>query len=279
MPESPDVEGYRRALAASLPGTRVRDVEVLDVGVLRNATVEAFTHSLIGSVFGVPRRRGKWLILPTDLSTLLIHNGMTGHPYFTEIGAVDRASPATDRHDRLVIATERGQLHYADLRKLRGVWLVEDDAAEAAVIGRQGPDALDITAAAFVAALRGRQGVVKTVLMKQEVIAGLGNMLSDEICWRARLHPARPTATLSDDELGDLHLAMRRALRTAVERGRIPRTRSWLNSARERKDADCPRCRTELRRSRIGGRTSIWCPRCQPAPVTGPSQGAPAYWR
>jgi formamidopyrimidine-DNA glycosylase len=266
MPELPDVEGYRIALAEHLPGTRVRDVQVRDAGVLRNATAEAFRDGLIGSVFRTPRRQGKWLALPTDGPTVLIHNGMTGHPYFTNTGSGDSEGTAIDRDDRLVITTERGQLHYADLRKLRGIWILEGDAAIVAVIGEQGRDALDISAAAFLAALRGRRGALKTVLMNQQVIAGLGNMLSDEICWRARLHPAQVTNTLADDELRGLHRVMRRTLRAAVKRGRIPRAPSWLSSTRDRDAAPCPRCRTGLQRSRIGGRTSIWCPHCQPIP-------------
>jgi formamidopyrimidine-DNA glycosylase len=107
------------------------------------------------------------------------------------------------------------------------------------------------------------------VLMNQQVIAGLGNMLSDEICWRARIHPARTVTTLDDEELRRLHLAMRRSLRSAVKVGRIPRTRTWLSSARDRDPAPCPRCRTMLRRSPIGGRTSIWCPNCQPVRPDG----------
>ena len=267
MPELPDVEGYRIALAAQLPSTRVREVQVLDAGVLRNATAEAFRDGLIGARFQVPRRQGKWLELPTDGPTVLMHNGMTGHPYFTETSTGDDAIDL-DRHDRLVISTERGQLHYADLRKLRGVWMVDGEVAVAAVIGAQGPDALEVPAGVFLAALQSRRGAVKTVLMNQQVIAGLGNMLSDEICWRARLHPAQVTSTLSDDELRELYRVLQGTLRGAVKRGQIPRTPSWLNSTRDRDDAPCPRCRALLRRSRIGGRTSIWCPHCQPEPST-----------
>jgi formamidopyrimidine-DNA glycosylase len=268
MPELPDVEGYRISLATHLPGARVCDVQVLDAGVLRNATVEAFRTGLVGCRFRAPLRRGKWLMLPTDGPTVLIHNGMTGRAYFARTDADSSAGPEIERNDRVVITTDRGKLHYADLRKLRGVWIVEDDAAVAAVIGEQGPDALDLSAAAFLTALRDRRGALKTVLMNQQVIAGLGNMLSDEICWRAYLHPARTVNSLGNDELRALHRAMRGTLRAAVRHGRIPRSRAWLSSMRDRDAAPCPRCAAMLRRSRIGGRTSIWCPHCQPVPAT-----------
>jgi formamidopyrimidine-DNA glycosylase len=266
MPELPDVEGYRNALARTLPASRIRSVQVLDDGVLRNATAEEFVNRIIGCEFQQPYRRGKWLILPTDGPTVLIHNGMTGRPYFTTMGAdADAdADPETDRDDRLVISTDLGDLHYADRRKLRGVWIVDEESEVAAVIGEQGPDALNLSARSFRDALRGRRGAVKTTLMNQRVIAGLGNMLSDEICWRARLHPSRAVTSISDEEFRELHRATQRVLRAAVQKGRIPRTRSWLSASRDRDPACCPRCKTTLRRTTIGGRTSIWCPHCQP---------------
>jgi formamidopyrimidine-DNA glycosylase len=135
------------------------------------------------------------------------------------------------------------------------------------VTGAQGPDALTLSARTFRAALRDRRGALKPTLMNQQVLAGLGNMLSDEICWRARLHPARAVSSLGDDDLRDLHQVMLRTLRAAVKAQRIPRARTWLSSARGVADAACPRCRTRLQHTTIGGRTSIWCPYCQPAPT------------
>ena len=138
MPELPDVEGFRIALAEHLPGERVRDVQVLDAGVLRNATAQVFRDHLIGWRFQTPLRQGKWLILPTDGPTLLIHNGMTGRPYVIANRAGDNTSsggnagPDIDLDVRLVITTDRVQLRYADLRKLRGVWIVEDNDAAVA---------------------------------------------------------------------------------------------------------------------------------------------------
>lgn len=267
MPELPDVEGYRLLLVRHLVGSRVRDVRVLDPGILRNADRDTFRDRLLGCRFNTPGRHGKWLILPTDGPTLLIHNGMTGRPYFSAVRTGMDGAPVAvgeaDRNDRLIIMTDRGELHYADLRKLRGIWILDSEGDTSAVIGEQGPDALEMSMSDFQAALSGRRGALKTVLMNQHVIAGLGNMLSDEICWRVRLHPARPITTIDAEELRRLHQVMRRTLRAAVNRGEIPRTRSWLSSTRDRDPAPCPRCRTTLRRTRIGDRTSIWCPHCQ----------------
>jgi formamidopyrimidine-DNA glycosylase len=160
---------------------------------------------------------------------------------------------------------DRGELRYADLRKLRGVWLApsEDDAD--GVMGRQGPDALGLDLRGFSAAFRGRRGRLKPTLMDQAVIAGLGNLLVDEICWQARLNPGRAVTGLDDDDVRLLHATMKRVLRTAVRHGRVPGLARWLTGARDEPDPSCPRCGSRLSRGRLGGRTSVWCPRCQRA--------------
>lgn len=256
MPELPDVEGFRRELARSLPQRRVRNVDVRDSGVLRNTTASAFTRSLVGRRFGDPRRHGKWLILPTDGPILLVHSGMTGHPYYT-------AEAGEERYDRLVLQLDRGQLRYSDLRKLRGVWLVHSDDDASRVMGRQGPDALDLDLRGFTDALRDRRGRLKPTLMDQTVIAGLGNLLTDEICWQARVHPFRPVAGLDDEQLRRLHSTLKRVLRTSVRHARVPGLPRWLTGVRDDPDPSCPRCGTRLKRGRAGGRTTRWCPRCQ----------------
>jgi formamidopyrimidine-DNA glycosylase len=257
VPELPDVEGFRRELAGSLPGRRVRRVEVRDAGVLRNTTPRALSRNLVGHRFGEPRRHGKWLILPTDGPVLLLHSGMTGHPYYTSDDGDDKG------YERMVITLDRGELRYADLRKLRGVWLVHSDDDIAAVTGRQGPDTLALDLRGFRDALHGRRGRLKPTLMDQAVIAGLGNLLVDEVLWQSRFPPSLPVAKLDADEVRRLHTTMRRVLRTSVRHGRVPGLPRWLTGARDEPDPSCPRCGTRLARGRVGGRTTVWCPRCQ----------------
>jgi formamidopyrimidine-DNA glycosylase len=259
MPELPDVEGFRRELARTLPGSRVRHVDVLDAGVLRNTTARTLARNLTGHRFEKPRRHGKWLILPTDGPTLMVHSGMTGHPYFAASDADEEGQ------ERLVITLDRGEFRYADLRKLRGIWLATTEDQIADVMGKQGPDALAVDLRTFAGALHGRRGALKSTLMDQSVMSGLGNLLTDEICWRARLNPGRPVTDIDSEEMRRLHGAMKRTLRTAVRHGRVPRLARWLTRVRDDPDPSCPRCGTRLKRRRIAGRTSVWCPHCQPA--------------
>ena len=258
VPELPDVEGFRRELAGPLPGRRIRHVKVHDPGILRNTTGQTLGRRLAGRRFGVPRRVGKWLILPTDGPTLLIHSGMTGHPYYAANGS------ESEKNERLVVSLDRGELRYADLRKLRGVWLAGDENEIGEVTGPQGPDALGLGLREFRDILNSRRGRLKPTLMDQSVVAGLGNLLTDEICWRARINPARPVTGLDATDIKRLHTAMTRVLRTAVRHGRVPGLPRWLTGARDEPDPSCPRCGTRLRHARVGGRTTVWCPHCQP---------------
>lgn len=233
-------------------------MEVRDPGILRNTTAPALGRRLRRHRFAAPRRHGKWLILPTDGPTLLVHSGMTGHPYY----ATDGAEPVG--YERLVLSLDKGELRYADLRKLGGVWLADGDGDVAHVMGPQGPDALGTGLRAFRDVLIGRSGQLKPTLMDQSVIAGLGNLLTDEICWRARIAPRRSVAELDSDDVRRLHAALTQVLRTSVRHGRVPCLSRWLTGARDEPDPTYPRCGTRLQHGRIGGRTSWWCPQCQP---------------
>ena len=261
MPELPDVEGFRRTLARYGAGKTIQHVEVRDPRSVRNVGPRHFAQALAGRRLRRPDRRGKWLLAPTDGPTLLLHFGMTGGLEWQ----TDHA--AHHPHDRVIFEFNDGELRFHDMRKLQGIWLAENDGAVARIIGRQGPDALAIDRREFDARLSHRRGRLKPVLMNQRVIAGLGNLLIDEILWQARLHPARRTDRLSSTERARIFRAMRRVLRESNRAGYVPGKRHWLTGARgPRGSGLCPRHRIELRHEAIGGRTSYYCPRCQPAP-------------
>jgi formamidopyrimidine-DNA glycosylase len=267
MPELPAVEGYRRVLASHGTGHRVERVEVADAGVLRGVTARRLADGVRGRRFGEPERRGKWLLAPTtgdgrdDGPTLLMHFGMTGNLVCDPPGA------APQPHDRVTFALDDGNLlRFRDQRKLQGIWLAASAADVERIIGDQGPDALSMGPGRLAEALAGRRGGIKGALVDQSVVAGLGNLLSDEILWRARIHPARRTARLDEDEQRRLDTTMRRVLRDSVKAGHVPTSRSWLTGRRYDDDPHCPRCGSPLSTTRTAGRTTAFCPNCQPAP-------------
>jgi formamidopyrimidine-DNA glycosylase len=259
MPELPDVEGYRRYFARYARGKRVTGIEVPAPEVLRNTTPQALGRSIRGRRLGSPVRHGKWLLAPTGDPTVLFHFGMTGR--FAWSGSPHE----NHRHDRVILELGDGRLRYRNMRKLGGVWLARDGSEIDRIIGALGPDALEVDRERLEELLSGRRGGVKAALMNQRLLAGIGNELSDEILWQARIRPSRLISSLDERERDKLHPTMRRVLRESCRHGRIPRKRSWITSQRGRADPVCPRCRGEARRSQVAGRTSYWCPRCQPA--------------
>jgi formamidopyrimidine-DNA glycosylase len=261
VPELPDVEAYRRFLAEHATGSRIERVVVTDAGILRNASTEALNRSLRDQRFGEPERHGKWLIAWTAGPAVLFHFGMTG-----DLGWAADAE-GRHRHDRVIFETDRGELRYRNMRKLGGLWLAHDEAEARAAMGTLGPDALTLDRRAFRDLLSRRRGRVKAALMDQRFLAGVGNLLADEALWQAGIHPARLIQDLGEDERDRLFTALRKVVRTSVEQfDSVPRMRGWLTPVRGQPGARCPRCRTPLERTVVGGRTTYFCPRCQPVP-------------
>lgn len=259
MPELPDVEGFRQVLASCGKGRTVRRVDVRDAGVLHGVSARRLRSALEGRRFTEPERHGKWLLAHTGGPTLLLHFGMTGRLLCA--GPEDAVEP----HDRVLFTLSgRCRLSYRDQRKLRGLWLAETDAEIAGLLAGQGPDAMTVGREEFATALRGRRGSLKATLTDQSVLAGLGNLLADEILWRARLHPGIRASDLTGDDCRRLHSHMRRTLHSSVRAGLVPPRPSWLTGHRDDPDPACPRCHTPLRRTRMSGRTAVWCPHCQP---------------
>ncbi|MHA6799125.1 Fpg/Nei family DNA glycosylase [Bounagaea algeriensis] len=265
MPELPDVEGFRR-VAARAARLRVQSVRLRDSGVVHGASTEEFREAVSGRCFGDPARHGKWLMLPTrsgpqarnDFPWIMAHFGMTGSFEWHETGEAEHP------HDRVVFAFAAGELRYRDMRKLAGLHLVRDQEGVDAQLGELGPDARTITRGELAERLRRSRRQLKPELMDQAVLAGLGNLTVDEILWRARIPPRRAGAQLSQAQVGQLHRAIAGVLGPAVRAGRVPAGSSWLTGQRDEADAVCPRCGTDVSRARIGGRSTVWCSRCQP---------------
>jgi formamidopyrimidine-DNA glycosylase len=261
VPELPDVEHYRRFFRDHAIGKRVRSVWA-DPTIVRNTAPAALAGALVGHRFEDPSRHGKWLICPTDGPVLLLHFGMTGHLVWSG------DEPLRHRHDRLVLAfAEGGELRYRNMRKLGGVWLAHDQGELDGLIGSLGPDALAVGAGEFAERLGRRRGGVKAALMDQTFVAGIGNIMADEILWQAKIHPRAAIESLENRERRSLYRVMRQVLeRAAEDDDYMERRRSWLSHVRGAPGATCPRCRTPLARTVAGGRTTYFCPRCQPFP-------------
>ncbi|HEX6445539.1 MAG TPA: DNA-formamidopyrimidine glycosylase family protein [Streptosporangiales bacterium] len=265
MPELPDVEGFRR-VAERAAGSRIRRVDVPDAGVLKGVTADRLRRRLRGRVLGTPRRHGKWLAVPLrapgrrhrpDEPVVVFHFGMTG-----ELCWCDAGEPR-HRFDRVVLGTDRRELRFRDMRKLQGIRLLSGDDELAALFAQLGPDAAAVARDEFAGLLHGSRAAVKSRLMDQSAVAGLGNLTVDETLWRARVHPSARSGALDRATVDGVHREMRTVLRRSTAVGRVPDRSSWLTGRRDEPDGSCPRCGTRLRRTTVAGRTSVWCPNCQ----------------
>jgi formamidopyrimidine-DNA glycosylase len=206
VPELPDVEGFRRVLSKHARGRQIERIEVADPGVLRNTTPDNLKRELEGRQFDEPARHGKWLLAGTDGPILLFHFGMSGALVWASVGG-------RHPHDRVIFGMDQGELRYRDQRKLQGLWLVLSDHEAERVMGPLGPDALQLSQQELVSRLCYRRAMLKAVLMNQSVLAGLGNLLVDEILWQSKLNPLRPANRLDGDEMERLHRTMQLVLR------------------------------------------------------------------
>ena len=258
MPELPDVETFKRYLDATSLHQRIDDVDVRNAYVLKGVSGRELARRLKGRRFESSRRHGKHLFVRAEEELWLrLHFGMTGSlQYFKD----ERNAP---QHARVVFVFEKNhRLAFDDQRKFGQIGLLKD-VSEFLKKRSLGPDALEIDLSEFQKLLRKRRGAVKSILMNQRLIAGVGNIYADEILFRARMHPATETSGLGDKALAKLFRAMRYILKEAIAAkadDRMPK--SWLLRHRG-KGGKCPRCGRELKSAKIGGRTAWFCAHCQ----------------
>jgi formamidopyrimidine-DNA glycosylase len=255
VPEILEVEAARAVLEERALEREIAAVHAPDTWFLkRGTTPESVTHALTGSRFVAARRRGKSMFVDTaDGPVLGLHLGMSGRVI---VDGVEGGDPLIYASNRPVEAWYRFGVHFADggsfmLRDPRRLGAVELDPDES----RLGPDALSLTFVDLDHALDARTAPVKAVLMDQARVAGLGNLLTDEVLWRAGIDPARPPVALDRPERKRLHRAVRDTVRILGRRGG-----SHTGNMPRGIDAVCPKDGAPLHRRTVGGRTTYSCP-------------------
>ena len=258
MPEIIEVELYRIAASATI-GRTIVAVDTPDVSyVKRGLGPSALVGALRGRAVEAVRRRGKLLLLDVDAATLGLRFGMTGRLIVDGVAPItelaygsSRAEPAWQRF--ALRFAGGGSLVISDPRRLGGVELDPDESA-------LGPDAYGLTGPQLSQALAGSHAPLKARLMDQTRIAGLGNLLTDEILWRAGIDPVRPAGSLDGRERARLARTVASALTDLSARGGSHT--GDLQDAR-RRGGRCPRDGTPLERRTVAGRTTYSCPNHQ----------------
>ena len=272
MPELPEVETVRRALALNIPDRRVVAVRGRSISMRRPLEVETLGEILQGRRFLVPRRRGKYLLLDTDPpGSLLVHLGMSGRLMLAD------ADVAHLPHTHITLRLDDGrELRFVDPRRFGLMsWLEpndEDTDSSLATLGREPLDeAIDQWLPPM---LKQRRAPLKTLLLDQRVVAGVGNIYAAEALWRVGIRPTRLGRHTSMKRLARLAQEIRKVLEEAIEQGgttirdfATPDGDSGYFAIKlqvyGRQGQPCTRCGTLLRAEVIGGRTTAFCIRCQ----------------
>lgn len=272
VPELPEVETARAVIERAALGRRIADVDDSDTWVCRPHSPGDIKGALVGRKLVVAHRRGKTMWCDTSGvgrsrtpgPTLGIHLGMSGRILVTDRhGALDQGGDWPGRGYRggdaashnagwdrfTLVFAEGGTLRLFDKRRLGRVRLEPDVAA-------LGPDALEITTAAFRERVGRGTAPIKARLLDQSVVAGVGNLLADEALWQAAVSPGARVATLDDALLIGLHKALRKALRAAIRKGGV---HTGEVIPYRKAGEHCPRCGAEMVHATVGGRTTWWC--------------------
>jgi formamidopyrimidine-DNA glycosylase len=280
MPELPEVQTVVDDLTtAGLRGLRITDIRVewspiIDTKVSVPSSPEEFMRQTIGRTVSSIRRRGKFIVFKfLEGGHLLVHLRMSGRLYLVN----PHTAPGKHEHVRFTLSDGR-ELRFYEPRKFGRLYRVQQAGV---VLNRLGPEPLSrqFTAEVLYQCLMAHNRLLKALLLDQHIVAGLGNIYTDEALWEAKLHPCRRSSFLSRAEAQALHRAIRKVLRSGLKhRGtslgsgkanfhsskhqRPGQNRRHLNVF-QRTDLPCLRCKTPIQRMVVAQRGTYICPQCQ----------------
>lgn len=273
MPEMPEVETICRSLRKHVEGKSLRDVEVRLPRLIKWPSPEDFRAILVGRTIGSLERRAKYMLFHlTDGWVLVIHLRMTGRLFFR-----DSQTPP-DAPAKIIFHFDGGDsMEYSDTRTLGTLYLLRESELDRIYgLASLGPEPLsgDFTIGHMVSGLAKRNGKLKSVLLDQSFIGGLGNIYVDESLARAGLHPTRKANSLSEPEIGRLHAAINEVIEKGICGGGTT-LRDYRDgegnsgSFQEelcvygRKGLPCPVCGAQIVKTEVAGRGTHYCPNCQ----------------
>ena len=272
MPELPEVETIRRVLAPRLQGIRIEKAAVYRPETIAHPDAGIFCKQVAGQSVVSIGRRGKYLFFDLSGGRIVVHLRMTGCLLLTP------ACDPKEKHTHLVFLLENGEeLRYADPRRFGRFWFLQNGEKDTFTgldrLGKE-PFDTDFSAAYLRSCLGKRKKAIKECLMEQKIIAGIGNIYSDEILFTARIHPLRPAGSLTEAEWERLAAVIPQQLTYFIEKNEISFDEYRKTKGKEYRNTPflrvyghegkaCPICGRPLHRTVTGGRSSIYCPECQ----------------
>jgi formamidopyrimidine-DNA glycosylase len=258
MPELPEVETYKRYFDSTSLNQVIDDVEIIDDRILL-ASKENFIKCLIGGKFEETIRHGKYLLAKVGNCNIIFHFGMSGWlEYFSSEESIPKYSKVIFRFDN------GDSLAYISIRMFGKL-----DLADSLETFRKkkilGPDAYKMSFDEFQSAISRRTAILKSALLNQSIISGIGNIYSDEILFKAKIHPKRKINTLNENELEMLFKSIKEVLDYGIKHeGELDTYSNSFLIPHRSKDGFCPDCGGIIERYEISGRHGFFCPKCQP---------------
>ncbi len=257
MPELPDVEVFKQYIDATSLHQKIIKVHVADPRILSGVSKRSFRRKLQGHKLEGTHRRGKYLFVDFNYKSLVLHFGMTGKlKYYKGDSPPDYAKV-------IWLFKNDYQLAYIAPRIL-GRLQISNSSSTFIEQHKLGSDALDISIDELYKTLCTSRSKIKSALMNQKILAGLGNIYSDEILFQSGIHPEIPANQLSRSRVKELFHKMQKVLQKAIEKKARPKDlpRNYLLPHRE-KGGECPRCNCSFDTIKVSGRTTCYCPNCQ----------------
>lgn len=273
MPELPEVETVRRALDRLLKGKIVKDIDIYYPGIIRTPNdTQLFKLSLIGETINKVDRRGKYLLFAFDTITLISHLRMEGKYLFKNEEILIK-----DKHVHVVFTfTDSSQLQYKDVRKFGTMDIVEKGQEEIfPSIKKLGQEPIDLNfdIKLFKAQVNSKKTPIKSVLLNQEIVSGLGNIYADEVLAISKINPLRTGNTITAVEISKIFESMKVVLNEAIKRGgSTVRTYESVNGKGSmqnylivygRTGEACKYCGKPIEKIKVAGRGTHYCPNCQ----------------
>ena len=272
MPELPEVETVKRTVEPKITGQIITDIDVRNDAVLENVSFDFFIQFIQGNYVVSMSRRGKYLIFHMNQGgDIVLHLRMTGQLITFE------NEPALDKHCHLVIYFEQGGFYYRDVRRFGRFWIVKDGKYSGTGMEHLGPEPFDkaFCGSYLLETFSRHHCPVKSELLDQHIVAGIGNIYADEILFDAGINPFRSCHTLTLKECESICSSASAVLKRAIEkRGTTFRdyrdgdgekgTFQELLKIFHKQGEPCPRCGTLIKKSVCNGRGTFYCPKCQP---------------
>ena len=273
MPELPEVETIKRIVAPQIIGSMIQKVEVLNEQIIARPAAEQFAESLSGQRFSGMDRRGKFLIFRLESGDkLFLHLRMTGQLLVTP-----KDYPA-EKHTHLVLHLDNEmQLRYIDVRRFGRFWYIGKEESESVTgIDKLGIEPFDerLTAGYLKSRLARKKKPVKEMLLDQSIVAGIGNIYSDEILYLCGIHPETKCSELTDNDWEKLSRTIPEELSIAIKENEMSAEEYLAGKGKEYRNTPflkayghegmpCPACGGIFKRITVGGRSSCYCPECQ----------------